>query len=119
MDNADDNDNDNDGVDDNDNDNDGVDAINTDYDNRSLQGQSDDATQRNCCPRTNQQQQQNLDIEMSKSDDAIYACIFASTVTKKASELAYAHKKRAMTTPDVIENIGPAFQLLYSETDSS
>jgi hypothetical protein len=106
-----------------DNDNDGLDTIDSGYDNRSLHGRSDNATpQRTCRPHTNQQQQQqqNMDIEIDRSDDAaIYACIFASTVTKKASELAYAHKKRAMTTPDVIENIGPAFQLLYSETDLS
>ena len=105
-----------------DNDNDGVDTIDSGYNNRSFHGQSDNATpQRTCRPRTNQQQQQqNMDIEIDRSDDdAIYACIFASAVTKKASELAYTHKKRAMTTPDVIENIGPAFQLLYSETDLS
>jgi len=105
-----------------DNDNDGLDTIDSGYDNRSLHGRSDNATpQRTCRPHTNQQQQQqqNMDIEIDRSDDAIYACIFASSVTKKASELAYAHMKRAMTTPDVIENIGPAFQLLYSETDLS
>ena len=111
---------DDDDSDDNKSDDDSFDAIDTGDDNRSLHGRSDDATRRNCRPHTRQQQQQRLESDNDRgSDDAIYACIFASTVTKKASELAYAHKKRAMTTPDVIENIGPAFQLLYSETGLS
>lgn len=45
----------------------------------------------------------------------IYACIFASTVAKRAAELAFADKRRSMTAPDVIERIGTAFQDIVQE----
>ena len=45
----------------------------------------------------------------------IHACIFASTVAKRAAELAFADKGRSMTAPDVIERIGSAFQDIYKE----
>lgn len=45
----------------------------------------------------------------------IHACIFASTVAKRAAEMAFADKGRSMTAPDVIERIGAAFQDIYKE----
>jgi len=98
-------------------------SINASDDKQSLHGRTGDPSP----PRKQQlQQQQQLQSQLYEEkvddddidrSDAIYACIFASAITKKASELAYASKNRAMTTPDVIENIGAAFQLLYhSET---
>lgn len=45
----------------------------------------------------------------------IYACIFASTVAKRAAELTFADKGRSMTAPDVIERIGTAFQDIVQE----
>lgn len=45
----------------------------------------------------------------------IHACVFASTVSKKAAELAFSTKGRSMTAPDVIEHIGQAF--VYSHLE--
>ncbi len=45
----------------------------------------------------------------------IHACIFASTVAKRAAEVAFADKGRSMTAPDAIERIGTAFQDIYKE----
>jgi NAD(P)H-hydrate repair Nnr-like enzyme with NAD(P)H-hydrate dehydratase domain len=46
---------------------------------------------------------------------AVHACILASVVSKKAAELAFARKGRAMTAPDVVEQIGAAFQEIHPE----
>jgi hypothetical protein len=46
---------------------------------------------------------------------AVQACILASVVSKKAAELAFARKGRAMTAPDVVEQIGAAFQEIHPE----
>ena len=41
----------------------------------------------------------------------VHACVLASSVSKKAAELAFGNKGRSMTAPDVIERIGEAFVL--------
>ena len=42
----------------------------------------------------------------------VYASVLASVVTKRAAALAYESKKRSMTSPDVIDFIGVAFDQL-------
>ena len=39
----------------------------------------------------------------------MWASLLAATITKRASQLAFSRKKRSMTSPDVIECIGEAF----------
>lgn len=46
---------------------------------------------------------------------ALHACIFASVVSRKASEVAFAVKGRSMTAPDVIESLGAAFRIIHPE----
>ena len=38
------------------------------------------------------------------------ACLLAATVTRRASALAFAQRRRAMTAPDMLECIGAAFE---------
>ena len=42
----------------------------------------------------------------------VYASVLACVVTKRAAALAYESKKRSMTSPDVIDFIGVAFDQL-------
>ncbi|KAJ1431641.1 hypothetical protein B484DRAFT_395382 [Ochromonadaceae sp. CCMP2298] len=46
---------------------------------------------------------------------AVHACIFASALTKRAAERAFQQQGRAMTAPDVIEQLGRAFVDLHPE----
>lgn len=40
----------------------------------------------------------------------VLACVLASSVTKRASQLAYRVKGRSMTAPDMIDQLGAAFE---------
>jgi NAD(P)H-hydrate repair Nnr-like enzyme with NAD(P)H-hydrate dehydratase domain len=40
----------------------------------------------------------------------MWAAALASTVTRRASSRAFRLQQRAMTSPDVLQQIGPAFQ---------
>ena len=42
--------------------------------------------------------------------DTLWACIFASTLVRKAGKLGFVRKKRAMTSPDVIDSIGESYE---------
>lgn len=44
------------------------------------------------------------------SEELLFAAILSSIVVKRASGYAYQTKKRSMTTPDLIENLGDAFE---------
>ena len=45
----------------------------------------------------------------------IQGCILASIVTKKASYLAYQKKGRSTTSPDIMEEIGRALEIVIDE----
>jgi len=47
------------------------------------------------------------------SDEIIYACIGGCLLTRASAKLGYAKKKRALTTPTIIKEIGTAFQQLF------
>lgn len=49
-------------------------------------------------------------------DAILLACILASSVTRRASELAFKQKGRAMTSPDVLSQLGLAFADLEGST---
>lgn len=46
----------------------------------------------------------------------ILSSILASTVVKRAAQLAFQDKKRSMTAPDVLNNIGNALDSLLGST---
>ena len=48
-------------------------------------------------------------------NSAVQACIMASALAKQAAELAFELKGRSMTAPDVLEQIGSAFRILFPE----
>lgn len=52
----------------------------------------------------------------SLSDAMVYACILASSVTRRASEMAFTKKGRAMTSPDVLNSLGIAFADITQES---
>lgn len=58
---------------------------------------------------------QEQETQQQVRNAALHACIFASVVSKKASEVAFAEKGRSMTAPDVIEKIGAAFQIIHPQ----
>ena len=51
-------------------------------------------------------------MEPSDLPPSVLASVLASVVTKRAAQRAFAVKKRSTTTPDIIENIGSAFEEL-------
>ena len=46
---------------------------------------------------------------------AVHACVLASVAAKQAAALAFKDKGRSMTAPDVMAQVGAAFQELYPE----
>jgi hypothetical protein len=55
-------------------------------------------------------QQSNTNTVSENADPVLWGALLASVVTKRAAEKAFALKKRSMTTPDVIECLGEAFE---------
>jgi len=53
--------------------------------------------------------------DSSFQENMLYSCAGGCILTRQAGKLAYEKKKRALTTPSIIKQIGPAFQLLFGE----
>ena len=49
------------------------------------------------------------------SDELLYGCAGACMLTRAAAHIAYTKKKRALTTPSVMDEVGPAFESLFGE----
>ena len=50
------------------------------------------------------------DTNESTPPPAMLACVLASVVVRRAAGMAFAEKKRATTTPDILKHIGAAFE---------
>lgn len=48
--------------------------------------------------------------------DIVMSCFLATAITKRATYLAFEKRKRAMTAPDVLEEIGFAVEEIASST---
>lgn len=49
------------------------------------------------------------------SDEMLYACVGGCLLTRLSGKLAYAKKKRALTTPSIVDEIGTAFEALFEK----
>merc|ERR1711957_1028206 len=58
------------------------------------------------------------DDDDDRIDDLVLACWMACCVTKRATKLAFEKKKRSMTAPDILEEIGSVVDGIASSTIS-
>ena len=49
------------------------------------------------------------------NNEILYACIGGCLLTRKSAKLAFDKKKRALTAPAIIDEIGTAFQILFEK----
>lgn len=59
---------------------------------------------------------QNFNESEGRTNDLVLACWMACCVTKRATRLAFMKKKRSMTAPDILEEIGSVIDHIASTT---